>query len=106
MANAILMSMSKPRKQPGAAQRKLLHALIQERELREGEYTLVFVTGEGELLPGGPRDDPIEELSGKVLDRQGRVFSFWLGWDPANGQPGLTEWQQVQPQPHWLTSAE
>jgi hypothetical protein len=95
-----------PLKKRGTVQRVLLDALIQQRGLKPGEYSLFFVTGEGEFLPGGAPEDPIEEVSGYVLSKQGRVFSFWLGWDPDKQEVTLTEWQEVLPEPHWLTSAE
>ncbi|MBI4493275.1 MAG: hypothetical protein HY690_10855 [Chloroflexi bacterium] len=100
------MDASKLQKKRGATQRKLLHGLLQRQGLKEGDYALFFVTGEGEFLPVGTPDDPVEESSGYVLDKQGHVFSFWFGWDPVKKEAGLTEWQEVRPEPHWLGSAE
>jgi hypothetical protein len=76
-----------------------LHRLIAEQGL--GRHALFFVTGEGEEFPGG-----IEESSGFVLDEQGRVFSFWLGWDRRNARPRLTEWEQAEPEPDWIDEPE
>ena len=41
-----------------------------------------------------------------MLDRHGRVFSFWLGWDAIAQEVALTEWREVQPEPHWTHSVE
>src|SRR3712207_3336157 len=66
-----------------------------------GRYALFFVTGEGEIMPSGVKD-----ASGHVIDEQGRVLAFWLGWDGRQQKPVLTEWEEVEPEPHWLESAE
>lgn len=87
-------------------QTKLLHGLIQHRGLKEGEYALFFVTGEGGGLPAGPRENRIEEASGYVLDRLGRVFSFWLGWDSDRREAALTEWREIPPEPLWSHDPE
>ncbi|MGH2459040.1 MAG: hypothetical protein ACRDIY_09265 [Chloroflexota bacterium] len=86
-----------------ARQGELLHALIEERGLLPGHYTLFFVTGEGRYLPSTPE---IEETSGCVLDDRGRVFGFWLGWDPLARRPALTEWEEETPEPAWSSVAE
>ena len=44
----------------GAAGERLLHALIRRQGVKEGEYALFFVTGEGEFLPVAPPGDPVE----------------------------------------------
>jgi hypothetical protein len=84
----------------------LLHGLIRQRGPRADEYTLFLVTGEGQYLPTSQPDDEVEETSGYVLDRQGRVFSFWFAWDDQAKAPALTEWEPVAPEPHWWQSAE
>ena len=48
----------------------------------------------------------VEEASGQVVDEQGRVFAFWLGWDARRKTPAFTEWEEVEPEPAWLESAE
>src|SRR3954462_10442947 len=93
--------------------RVLLDQLVQEKGLRAGDYAFFFVTGEGEYLPDssstarrvgeqqeeyvlralrGP-SPPVEETSGCVINRDGRVYSFWLGWDAEQGRPTLTIWE-------------
>jgi hypothetical protein len=84
-----------------------LHRLIQERsQLAPEDYTLFFVSGEGRALPSSRPGDDIEEMSGYVLDRQGKVTFFWFGWDEAKQAPALTEWRAAEVAPHWSRSAE
>lgn len=91
----------------GARQHDLLHQLIREKDgLATDGYTLFFVTGEGRNLPISRPGDDVEEMSGYVLDQQGRVFFFWFGWDPAREAPALIRWRRAEPQPHWEQSAE
>jgi hypothetical protein len=91
---------------PRARQHEILHGLIRQRGLRADEYTLFFVSGEGQYLPISQPDKEVEETSGYVLNRQGHVFSFWFGWDRHVRAPALTEWEPVEPEPHWRQSAE
>lgn len=84
---------------------RLLEALIAEHGVERGEYALFFVTGEGDYLPMDV-PDPVEEMSGYLLDRAGRVFAWWLAWDAEQGRPALTEWEQVGPEPDWREEAE
>ena len=81
----------------------ILNEMIQEQGMEPGHYTLFFVTGEGRYLPGLSE---IEECSGCVLDDHGRVFSFWLGWDPIAERPALTEWEEETPDPAWANVGE
>lgn len=37
---------------------------------------------EGVVLPGN-----VEERSGLILSRDGKVYSYWLGWDPNRTAP-------------------
>lgn len=89
-----------------ALQAKLLHALIQRRGLKESDYVPFFVTGEGDFSPGGSSGDIVEAASGYVLDKHGRVFYFWLGCDPNGQELALTEWREVEPEPHWSVNTE
>lgn len=98
--------MSGVAQEPDTTQSRILHALIRQQGLDEGHYALFFVTGEGKVLPGGSPEDPLEEASGYLLDKQGRVYYFWLGWDPETDQVSFTKWREVAPQPHWTSSAE
>lgn len=88
------------------AQRTALHTLVQKQGLPAGEYALFFVTGQGTFLPTGARGDRVEESSGYVLDKHGRVFSFWLGWDAVKQEAAMTEWREVQTEPHWADTIE
>ena len=78
---------------------RALRRLVEGQGL--GRYAFFFVTAEGDELPDGT-----EETSGFVLHDDGRVFSFWTGWDAARGEPVFTEWEQVEPEAHWMRSAE
>lgn len=89
-----------------ARQSKLLHALIQRRDLKESEYAPFFVTGEGGFFPAAPHGHRVEAASGYVLDNLGRVFSFWMGSDPIGQEVALTEWREVEPEPHWSRDLE
>lgn len=82
-----------------ASEAEILHLLIQGRGLRR--YGLFFVTQEGRRLPDGS-----EDASGYVLDETGRTFFFWLGWDEGHHSLTFTEWEQVDPDPSWMESAE
>lgn len=80
-------------------QRAILDRLVRERV--QGDYAYFFVTGEGEFMAEG-----IEQASGCVIDRKGRIFSFWLGWDSKQRAAALTEWEEVEPEAHWSRSRE
>ena len=60
-----------------------------------------FLDDEGELLPNGA-----EASSGYVLDRLGRVYAFWVGWDPDREAATFTLWEPVESDPAWLENAE
>jgi hypothetical protein len=65
------------------------------------------VTREGitpPLLTAQPTE--FEETSGYVVDRRGRVFAFWLGWDESGGAQALTVWEEVTPEPTWVDEPE
>lgn len=64
------------------------------------------MTGEGDFLPISTPDSPVEETSGYVVDKEGRVFSFWFGWDPNRQAPALVEWEPVEPEPDWTEERE
>jgi len=87
-------------------QSRLLQALIQEKGFQPGEYALFSVTGEGKLLPTSRPGDEVEEASGLLIVRCGRVFAFWLGWDAARDEPTLIDWEEVAPEPHWRADPE
>ena len=78
---------------------QILARLLEDRAL--GRYAFFFVTGEGEIMPNG-----VEDASGHVIDEHGQVYAFWLGWDASRQSPTFTEWEVVQPEPHWPENAE
>jgi hypothetical protein len=86
------------RERPSAAT-DVLEQLVQSKNV--GRHAFFFVSGEGTEMPNGA-----EEESGYVLDEEGRIFSFWLGWDAQRGQPVLETWEQVQAEPHWHEEPE
>ena len=90
----------------GRRLRELLDRLVEERGVKPGHYAYFFTTGEGRELPGSRPDAVLEETSGFVIDRGGRIFSFWLEWDPDSRRPVLSEWEQVPPEPHWRDEPE
>ena len=83
------------RPEPSNRARRLLDACVERRGLRPGEYAYFFVNGEGRFLPIGEPGDEVEEASGYVLDRAGRVYFFWFGWDAVRGEPALRRWRSV-----------
>jgi hypothetical protein len=87
------------RARPVDNEAQILERLVKDRVL--GRHAFFFVTGEGDLMPNG-----VEEASGQVVDEQGHIFAFWLGWDARRQRPAFTEWEQVEPEPAWLENAE
>jgi hypothetical protein len=87
-------------------QSRLLHKLIQDKGFWLGEYALFGVTGEGKLLPISRPRYEVEEASGLLIDRGGRVFAFWLGWDTGRDEPSLIDWEEVPAEPHWRADPE
>src|SRR2546428_13852243 len=85
------LTMATKIRQHSSRQRQVLDTLIQEHGLSVGSYALFFVTGEGKYLPSSTPWADIEETSGHVVDHGGRVFAFWLGWDPRREGPGLVD---------------
>jgi hypothetical protein len=71
-----------PRPLHGPAAR-VMARLLAERGLVPGEWWPFLVQGEGTSLPGG-----LEALSGFVLALDGRVYGWWLGWEPDDGVGG------------------
>ena len=69
----------------------MLERLFAEKGLEYGDWRPFLVQGEGTDLPGD-----IESLSGFVLDRQGRVFGWWLGWDEEARRHTLDRWWEVE----------
>jgi hypothetical protein len=74
---------------------RLIEAKIPER------FATFGGSSEGLLMPDGT-----EEVSGFVIDEQGRVFFFWMDWDRRMKAPALGTWKQVDPEPHWAESRE
>jgi len=85
---------------------RVLDELLRERGLHPGSYALFFVVGEGNFFPEPRSADPIEEVSGFVLDTSGAVHAFWLEWDAQQRRPVLSEWKCVEPEPSWADETE
>ena len=84
---------------PDAAHGELLCRLVEAKGLRQ--YAFFFVIGEGRQLPNG-----LEVTSGTVIDRSGKVYSFWTTWDDERGEPALTRWREIPVEPDWLEESE
>src|SRR5712692_8548273 len=85
---------------------RIIHELIQAKGYGPGDYALFFVVGEGRFLPTSTPEDKVEEASGYVIDKNGRVFAFWFDWDSERRAPALTEWDERPAQPDWGKSSE
>jgi hypothetical protein len=90
----------------GTQQSRILHRLIQEKGYCPTDYALFFVVGEGEYLPISTPEEKVEETSGYLIDKRGRVFAFWMDWDAERAAPALIEWDERPVQPDWLRSNE
>jgi hypothetical protein len=55
-------------------EQRLIDRLLAERGI--GRHALFLTQREGLVLPDG-----LEAVSGFVLDEEGHVHGFWLGWD-------------------------
>lgn len=78
---------------------KRLRRLIEAEGLKR--FALCLVAGEGKELPNGE-----EDASGYVVNEDGRVFSFWIGWDEAAGTETFDIWTEEQPGPDWFEHEE
>ena len=63
-------------------------AVIAELLKDKGNHRFAFlsVDWEGDTLPGGTPNE-----SGEILTHDGRVFRFWLNWDPEKPAPDGTK---------------
>src|SRR4051794_25909042 len=88
-------------------ERRLLDSLIRARlDAPEERYAYFWGTGEGKYLPRADAEKRIEPTSGYVVDSQGRIFAFWLGWDAEQNRPALVRWRPAQPQVDWAEDDE
>jgi hypothetical protein len=76
-----------------------IHRLVVEQG--HPRHVLFLVVGEGRFFPTGG-----EMSTGYALVPSGDVFSFTYDWDSDLQAPAFTEWQGVQPEPHWRTFGE
>jgi len=60
-------------------------------------FAFYLVVGEGKELPNGEGD-----ASGYVVNEDGRVFFFWIGWDDERNTEILEIWREEEPGPDWL----
>jgi hypothetical protein len=92
---------------PTTLERELLDYLVQhQRGLAASDYAFFWVSQEGKGLPGAWRDEVVEEMSGYLVDRQGQVAFFWMGWDATAQAPSLTRWIPVTPKAEWIDDPE
>ena len=82
-----------------AAPMDLLRRLVRGKGLQR--FAFFFLTGEGRRLPNGH-----EVVSRTVVSESGDVYSFWTAWDDVRGEPTLTRWRQIEPDPSWLEDPE
>ena len=68
-------------------QRCALREAIGARGLKR--FAFFGTCGEGRIYPNG-----VEEASGYVLNGDGRVWSFWTGWDDAGQHVVIDEWTE------------
>ncbi len=76
-----------------------IRRLIAERG--HPRHALFLVVGEGRFFPTGG-----EMSTGYALVPTGDVFSFTYDWDGDLQTPAFTEWERVQPEPHWRSFSE
>lgn len=63
----------------------LMTSLLEEHGIM-GKWEQIEGSSEGRDLPGG-----VPMLSGTILTEDGRVFSYWLDWDPDKIAPDGTK---------------
>jgi len=66
------------------------HEIISELLREKGISRYVEIEGdwEGDILPGGTPNE-----SGNILTEDGKVYTYWLGWDPEKIAPdGIKGW--------------
>ena len=80
----------------------LLDPLVRARIAPASRYAVFFGSSEGHRIPG----TQVEEVSGCLVDETGRLFDFWLGWDPVAQTPTLTRWRETTADPAWADEPE
>lgn len=65
-----------------------LDTLIREKGIMR--YGVFFSTVEGGIFPDGSYDG-----SGYVIDQDGRIYSYWIGWDTNLGRAVFSEWREI-----------
>jgi hypothetical protein len=63
--------------------------LIAERIV--GRFAIFWDVGEGTMFPDGT-----EDMSGHVIDEQGRIYIFWTEWDASRNRPMFGTWKQIE----------
>jgi hypothetical protein len=61
--------------------RELITSLLREQGIM-GQWEQLEGTTEGKSLPGG-----IESCSGTILTEDGKIYHYWLDWDPEKIAP-------------------
>lgn len=85
---------------------RLLDEAFAGKGYASGDYPTFFETGEGRFMPISTEVQEVEELSGFLVDHQGRHFAFWFQWDEEKGTPAITLWEPREPNPRWFLSEE
>jgi hypothetical protein len=92
---------------PNTPERRLLDRLVRARLPDPYDvYAYFWVTGEGKYLPALIDGQRVEIHSGYLIDADGRIYRFWLGWDAEEGQPTFARWGAADPQADWATDSE
>lgn len=73
-----------PKDKWGKTSSEVCAELLRERGITE--YAYIFGVREGRKLPGG-----IEDESGMILVKDGRVLAYWLDWDLDRTAPDGTK---------------
>ena len=95
----MIASSSQHRRKSAPRETPELTRLVRDRGI--GPHVIFFLDGESEILPNGA-----EASSGYVLDRLGRVYAFWVGWDAEHEAATFSLWEPVDSDPAWLEDAE
>ena len=76
-----------PPRAPREVQRALLRAAIARRGL--SRFAIFDICVEGRIYPNG-----FDEVSGSVLNEDGRIWFFWTGWDDERQAVTIRHWDE------------
>ncbi len=72
------------KRMPNRSLVEVISGLLREKGILR--YEELDGSSEGDVLPGN-----VDEVSGAILVDDGRVFCYWLGWDPDKTAPDGTK---------------